>query len=590
MTTASNNDLIVGIDLGTTNSVLAIVKDGVPEIIRIEGHPTMPSCVGLGPDGELIVGQRALNQLVASPESTVQSIKREMGTNHLTTLGAKSYSPEEISSFILRELKNHAEAFLGQPVQKAVITVPAFFDEAQRQATKQAATLAGLEAVRIINEPTAAALAYDAASLTNEKLLVYDLGGGTFDVSVVVVEDGVVEVKASFGDTRLGGDDFDQCLIDHTVAAFKKKHGIDVTTDLKAMRRLKVILERAKCTLTDEPYVKVEEDYLSGNKHLKLEISRSEYEEMIDSYLQKTLTCIHKAMTDAGLVPHQLDKILLVGGASRTPAVARLIETQLKIEPRFDVDPDLAVALGAGIQAATLSGAEIHSILVDITPHTFSTSTIDFSGPVERKICVPLIKRNSPLPTAKSEAFYTLYHGQEEVRVDVYQGEHVNPDENTLIGDFLVRDLSNVPAGNPIILKFDLDLNNMLKVTATEKISGKTREVVMDTREHGRHFDLNEARDNIRGLVGKDIDVESVVDDDDNDEDDYIDTEDSMLATAKDLRKRCDVLIKAGLNEEDASQIEKLLRQSTEAIRDRSWDALLEVNDTLSDVLFYLED
>ncbi|MCB1094425.1 MAG: Hsp70 family protein [Verrucomicrobiae bacterium] len=292
-------------------------------------------------------------------------------------------------------------------------------------------------------------------------------------------------------------------------------------------------------------------------------------------------------MTDAELVPHQLDKILLVGGASRPPAVARLIETQLKIEPRFDVDPDLAVALGAGIQAATLSGADVQSILVDITPHTFSTSTIDFSGPVERKICVPLIKRNSPLPSAKSEAFYTLYHGQEEVRVDVYQGEHVNPDENTLVGDFLVRDLSNVPAGNPIIVKFDLDLNNMLKVTATEKISGKTREVVMDTREHGRHFDLDEARDNIRGLVGEDVDVESVVNADD---DDYIDTEDSMLATAKDLQKRCDILLEAGLNEEDTSQIEQLLKRSTEAIRDRDWDALLEANDTLSDVVFYLED
>jgi molecular chaperone DnaK len=583
-------DPIVGIDLGTTNSAVTILRDGIPEIIEIEGRPTMPSCVGLGPEDGLIVGQVALNQLVAAPASTVLSIKREMGTNHGTSLGGKTYSPEEISSFILRALKTHAEARLGRPVNKAVITVPAFFDESQRKATTRAAELAGLEVLRIINEPTAAALAYNAASSANEKMLVYDLGGGTFDVSVVMVEDGVVEVKASHGDTRLGGDDFDQCLIDHVAAAFKDKHGIDVTTDLKAMRRLKVILERAKCTLTDEPFVKVQEDFLSGGKHLNLEIARSDYENMIDPYLQKTLTCIHQAMSDAELIPGHLDKILLVGGASRTPAVARLIESQLKIEPRFELDPDLTVALGAGIQAGNLSGAESQSILVDITPHTFSTSTMDFSEERPRKICIPLIKRNSPLPSAKSDVFFTLYDGQEQVRIDVYQGEGKIPGENTLVGDFLVQDLSDVPAGNPIVVKFDLDLNSMLKVTATEKATGNSREVVMDTQERGRHFDMERARDNIRALVGDDPEaILEAIPAGDEDAETEPDSE-RLLATAKDLRKRGERLRNSGLDSDDDSEIAELIKTSSEAVRNQDWAALEQANETLSDIIFYLED
>ncbi len=575
---------IIGIDLGTTNSAVAYLRDGVPQVIEIEGKPSMPSCVGVDSSGNLVVGETALNQLVAAPESTILSIKRAMGTDKKETVGDKSYTPEEISAFILRTLKQHAETHLGHAVDKAVITVPAFFDEAQRKATTNAAALAGLEAVRILNEPTAASLAYDADGADGQKLLVYDLGGGTFDVSVVTAEDGVVEVRSSHGDTLLGGDDFDQCLIDHVVEKFVRDHGVNLTDDLKAMRRLKIILERAKRALTDEPYVRIQEDYLTEVHHLDLEISRAEYEEMISGYLEKTLVCVHRALDDAKMVPDELDRVLLVGGSSRTPAVALLLENRLGIVPRSEVDPDLIVALGAAIQAGNLSGERAHSILVDITPHTFSTSTLEIMGSEPTIICVPIIKRNSALPAAKSDAFVTLTPGQEVVEVTVYQGESADPDENTLIGKFLVQGLDpNADAGNPIIIKFALDLNGMIKVTATEKRTGHSREVIMDTREKGRNFDLDQARENVMELMG----VSEV---DEGSSPAPAAGRPAVVTEAKNLRKRGEALLETGIDETDRREIQELIRASTDAIRDQEWDILKEKNDSLSDILFYLED
>ena len=582
-------ELIVGIDLGTTNSVLAVVQNGQVRVIDIHGQSTMPSCVGLDPTGRLIVGQAARNQLIASPDSTVLSIKRRMGEDIKIPLGDKSFSPEEISSFILRELKTEAERQLGVPIRQAVITVPAFFNERQRKATQTAGILAGLEVMRVLNEPTAAALAYGAGRTADETLLVYDLGGGTFDVSVVVAEHGVVEVKASHGDTHLGGDDFDDLLVSHAVDKFRAAHGVDLRGNSQALRRLKVVLEKAKWHLSDEPYVVVREEYLDGTHHLELEIQRHEYEAMIVSLVEKTLACVHRALADAGLQPASLHKVMLVGGSTRTPLVQQLLENGIKIQPRWEINPDLIVAMGAAIQGAIIAGDKPHAILVDITPHTFSTSslTTDWQG-VRHLIATPIIRRNTPLPASKSELFYTVEDQQVEIHVDAMQGESTHPAENVKIGQFEVTGLARVPAGNEVAIHFELDLNAILKVTATEKKTGLAKSVAMDTR--GRPaLDIDQARQNIAALVGSSAltaeageSVETVepgkgipVD---------------LLVTAKDLRKRGEALLAKGIGAEDAGEIRELIQVSAEAIRCQDAKTLGSTNDTLSDLVFYLED
>ncbi len=579
------NELIVGIDLGTTNSELAVIQDGQIKMVNINGNPIMPSCVGLDPTGKLIVGQAAKNQLVAAPESTILSIKRKMGEDIKVPLGDKEFSPEEISSFILRELKLAGERELGQPISKAVITVPAFFNERQRKATQVAGELAGLQVMRILNEPTAAALAYGAGSTAEETMLVYDLGGGTFDVSVVVVESGVVEVKASHGDTHLGGDDFDQLLVEHAIAEFKRQYNIDLRQDAKTLRRLKVVMERAKCRLSDEPFVMVREEYLDGQHHLEMELMRDDYEAMIQHYLEKTLTCLHQSMNDAKLSPRDINKIMLVGGATRTPMVHRLLQARMQLDPRFEINPDLIVAMGAAVQAGVLAGEKRHSILVDITPHTFSTSSIaSFEGRSNR-ICVPIIPRNTPLPASKADLFTTLYDNQESVIVDAYQGEGPLPEDNILIGDFHVEGLSKVPAGNPIIIHFDLDLNGMLKVTATEKVTGLAKTVTMDTRGKAG-LNVEAARRNIASLVGE----PGVEEGETAPAEDLEKNSAELLATAKDLRKRGEALLQKNVSAEDAAEIRELIHQSAEAIKERDWALLAESNKTLSDLLFYMED
>ena len=577
------NDLIVGIDLGTTNSVLAVALDGQIKVIDIHGQPTMPSCVGLDPSGKLIVGQAAKNQLIAAPDATVLSIKRKMGEDTRVTLGEKQFSPEEISSFILRELKQEGEKHLGQPIKKAVVTVPAFFNERQRKATQVAGELAGLEVVRIINEPTAAALAYGAGRTADETMLVYDLGGGTFDVSVVVVEQGVVEVKASHGDTHLGGDDFDDLLVQHAVREFKQRHGVDLAGDSKVLRRLKIVLERAKCRLSDEPFVAVREEYLDGKHHLEMEIRRDEYEEMIAHLMEKTLTCIHQSMQDAKLLPKNIDKVMLVGGSTRTPLVHHLLQQRMQLDPRWEINPDLIVAMGAAIQGAIIAGEKHHSILVDITPHTFSTSTLAVRDGFERIISAPIIPRNTPLPASKSEVFFTVCDNQDVVKVDARQGEQPFPEQNTFIGEFTVEGLSKVPAGNPVVIHFELDLNGMLKVIATEKNTGLAKSVTMDTR--GTHvLNVDEARRNIASLVGPAESAGSLT------EPQMSEAPEELLASAKDLRKRAEALLTKTINTEDAGEIRDLIHQSAEAIKDRDWNGLAAHNEKLSDLVFYLED
>ena len=587
------SDLIVGIDLGTTNSELAVIQNGNIRVLPIHGRPIMPSCVGLDPGGKLIVGQSARNQLVAAPDRTVVSIKRKMGEDVKVTLGDREFSPEEISSFVLRELKKEGERELGQPIRKAVITVPAFFNERQRKATQVAGELAGLEVVRIINEPTAAALAYGAGVQEGETMLVYDLGGGTFDVSVVVVEQGVVEVKASHGDVHLGGDDFDELLVEHAVAAFQRQHDVDLNPDTSTRRRLKVVMERVKRTLSDEPFVAIREEYIAGQRHLEMEVLRDEYERLILPLLEKTLDCCHRSLNDAKLGPKDIRKVMLVGGATRTPLVHSLLRDRMRLDPRFEIDPDLIVAMGASIQGGVIAGEKRHSILVDITPHTWNTTAVSLRRGSEELVCVPIIPRNTPLPASKSEMVFTMYDDQEKTQVDVYQGEGDLPEQNTLIGDFMVEGLSEVPAGNPIVIHFDLDLNGMLKVTATEKITGLAKSVTLDT--HGQHIvNVDEARRNIAALVGEPdgAGVTGGMNRAEGAAEAIIETTDTqeLLKTAKDLRKRGESLLQKNLGSDDADEIRELIHQSAVAIKEGNWDTLSAKNDALSDLIFYLED
>ena len=578
-------ELIAGIDLGTTNSAIAFVRDGVPETVPIDGQPTMPSCVGIDPNGKLIVGQPARNMLIASPESTVLSIKRKMGQDTRVTLGERSFTAEEISSFILRRLKVEAERFLGQPVRKAVITVPAFFDENQRKATQNAGALADLEVVRIINEPTAAVLAYEAGHTGDERILVYDLGGGTFDVSVVVAESGVVEVKASHGDTQLGGDDFDQLLIQQVVEEFHRQHNIFLNENPRTMRRLKVILERAKCQLSDLPFVKIREEFIHDDLHLETELRRDEYEEMIAPYLQKTLDCIHHALQDAHLLPGEIAKVMLVGGATRTPSVQQIIEEKLRLAPRWEINPDLIVALGASIAGAGIAGEKTKSILVDITAHSFGVEALAMTYEGERLLYSPIIHRNTPLPVSKSEIFSTYHDNQTEVDVTVYEGEDPVPANNTLIGQFRVEGLRKVGQGNPIVINCHLDLNGMLKVTAIEKETGLNKTVTLDTRGARSTLDLDQARTNIQSLFAETDQTGAA-----EEEPPREPTDDQSLRTAKDLRKRADVLLQKGVSEEDAKEIRDLLSRSAEAVKARDSKTLSALNDSLSDIIFYLED
>jgi molecular chaperone DnaK (HSP70) len=478
------NETIIGIDLGTTNSEVAIAVDGNVEVIKIDDHEQLPSVVGLSEAGELLVGTPAKNQYALYPERTIRSVKREMGSDNKLSLGDQQYTPQEISAMILRRLKAAAEAHLGGAVAKAVITVPAYFSDAQRQATRDAGAIAGLEVVRIINEPTAAALTYESGHPGKRNILVYDLGGGTFDVSVVRMEGETVEVAASHGNNQLGGDDFDQRIVEHIVDHLKQQ-GADPSDSLQAMARIRRTAEQAKVRLSDAPFALIEEEHLLEKEgqpvHLSLELSRLDYEAMIEPYIDETLEAIHIALKGAAMTVADLDEVLLVGGTTRTPMVAERLEEVLKLQPRSELNPDLCVASGAAIQAAVIAGVKTTGVLVDITPYTFGTSALGMLDGVETlNLFVPLIRKNAVIPTTKSEAFYTAYDDQEAVDIKVYQGEARDALENTLIGSFRVEGLSKAPAGNIIVITFSLDLDGILHVTSREKKTGLEKGITID--------------------------------------------------------------------------------------------------------------
>ncbi len=575
--------VIVGIDLGTTNSEIAVIRNGKPEIIPVEGEPIMPSCVGIDPGGDIRVGRIAKNQMVAAPEATILSIKRKMGENTKISLADRSFSPEEISAMILTRLKSVAETHLGEAVTEAVITVPAYFDDAQRKATRNAGELAGLKVRRIINEPTAAALAYDHNLGTDQTVLVYDLGGGTFDASLVVVQNGVVEVKASHGNTHLGGDDFDHLLMDYADDLFFEQQGVRLKTDLKAANRLWAAVEKAKCELSDAPYARIREEFILNDLHLDLEIARTDYEEMIRPLLDKTMDSVHRCFKDAAILPGAVDKVILVGGSSRTPLVSELVGNAIRTEIHQEIDPDLIVAMGAAIQAGVINGQKTRSILVDITPYTFGTGAVGMlDGRMREDIFVPLIRRGTALPAKKGDAFATMFDGQKAVDVRIFQGEAPLAEDNIFIGNFLIEGLSDCPAGNEILLTLALNLDGLLEVTAVEKRTGLSKTVTMETDNGKPPLDLNAARENLSAALAQapatTADVSQTTD-----------ARQALINIAKDLRKRAGVLLDS-IDPTDAQELRSLLADSQKAVSNGDADKLAQMNESLSDMLFYLED
>jgi molecular chaperone DnaK (HSP70) len=480
------SDEIVGIDLGTTNSEIAVYRDGRPEVLVDElGRMILPSVVGVGEAGDLLVGEEARNQFILYPERTVRSIKRRMGSGEKVELAGHAYTPQEISAIILKRLKDIAERRLGRPVRKAVITVPAYFSDTQRQATREAGEIAGLEVVRIINEPTAAAMVYEATQHQGKRILVYDLGGGTFDASIVRIESGVVEVISSHGNNHLGGDDFDHKIVEHVLDHLKIKQGVDISDQPKAMARVLRSAEAAKMQLSDHPFACIEEEYLAESAgkpvHLSLELSREDYEDMIAPLIEETLGAVHIVLESASLTSSQVDEILLVGGATRTPMVRRRLRESFGKEARGEVDPDLCVAIGASIHGAAIAGIDVSAVLVDVTPYTFGTSALgELNGEIYPYTYVPIIAKNTAIPVRKSEVFFTVVDDQTSVEVRVFQGEKEDAMENIQLGEFRVEGLSKAPAGNPIIIDLALDRDGILNVSAKEKYTGLERRITID--------------------------------------------------------------------------------------------------------------
>jgi len=607
------SEMIVGIDLGTSNSEVAAFTEGKVQVLGPGKSKLLPSVVGLSPSGELLVGEAARNQLVLYPERTVRSIKRKMGSSETVSLGDRQFSPPEISALILRELATWAGRQLQQPIEKAVITVPAYFSDAQRQATREAAKLAGLEAVRILNEPTAASLAYGEGSRHNA--LVYDLGGGTFDVSIVALEGDITEVLASHGNNHLGGDDFNDLLAEHLLSAFQSKHGIDLRNQHPVARaRLWWAAEEAKRRLSFEPETTVREEALvtvNGKPlHLEVEITRERYESMIRPLLEQTLESVSKALADARKGPSDLDAILLVGGSTRTPLIAQMLQERTGISPREEIHPDLCVALGAGVLASRLGGHEVERVLVDVSPYSFGISYLGERGGIPYPHCYkPILRRNSPLPITRTERFYTSHPYQEEVEICVYEGEDEDALRDILVGDFHVKGLTPVREENEVLCRMSLDLDGILHVTAIEKRSGLSKHItIARALETKSEVEIAAARKRLEALYSTWESEEEGADEKEEGEDEETianehslqalpapsessmeeDTWSELASEGKQLIDRSRRLLEQ-MHEEDREEAIDLNAQIESALGENDAAALKQAAHDLRELLFFVE-
>ncbi len=616
-------ELIIGIDLGTTNSEVAVVEAGVPRVLTgDDGDPILPSFVGLADDGRLLVGKAARNQYPLAPDRTIKSIKRKMGEDTKVPLGDQQYRPQEISAMILRALKDRAEKSLGKTVKKAVVTVPAYFNDAQRQATIESGTLAGLEVVRILNEPTAAALVYDPDQAAGLNVLVYDLGGGTFDVSIVRAEAGIVEVLSSHGDTKLGGDDFDELLMNNLCDNFNTHHRLDLRENRTSKARILRAAEAAKRQLSDHAFAKVEEEFIAEKDgvplHMSIEVSRGDFEDLIRPLIDRTMDCVQRSLDDARLTASQIDRVVLVGGSTRTPMIAELLEQRLGRPARKDINPDLCVALGAAVQAAMIAGDAVGSVLVDITPHSLGIKTLDgsggdyfFGGGFEFRFS-PIIKRGTPLPASRSEVFRTVSDSQPRVEVDVYQGESDDVRRNHRVGMFNIEGLARVPAGNQLVVQLDLTLDGVLKVAAREKATGLVKHITIDNALAKFEREERDAatarleslwRDSFppeeEGEIGPDDvegEMESGVELEGDGPSASMPSLDSgpregqrEMVQARALLEKAERL-RAKAPAEDQAELDRLMGSVRSALEDRNWSGLETSSNALADVLFYLED
>lgn len=570
---------IIGIDLGTTNSCVAVMEGGQPTVIvNAEGSRTTPSVVAFTKNGERLVGDTAKRQAVTNPDRTISSIKREMGRNYTVNIDHKKYTPQEISSMILQKLKKDAEAYLGEPVTDAVITVPAYFDDAQRKATKDAGRIAGLNVHRIINEPTAAALAYGLDNAIPQKILVYDLGGGTFDVSVIEISEGMIEVLATAGNNRLGGDDYDKRICDHLLREFQQQEGINLAKDPVALKRVKEEAEKAKIALSSATVTNINLPYISANRngpvHMDITLTRAKFEELTQDLTESTAGPVQTALADAGLRPADLSKVLLVGGSTRIPAVQEKVRHLLGQEPSKNLNPDECVALGAAIQGGKLAGdSSLNEILLmDVTPLTLSIETVG-------GVSTPLIQRNTTIPTRYSQVFTTAQNFQTSVIIKVLQGERQFAKDNKLLGKFTLRGIRRAMAGVPQIeVTFDIDANGIVNVSAKDLGTGKEQHITITTSSNMSDEEIEEAVQNAAEYAATDTQRKTCFDLYSESQQLIRKAENAIVKTKKQLDRQTKSLIRS-----DIINLQKAMRRVKPA------DMTPEQQQAIQDAKFKLE-